>query len=492
MIGFPLRSRDEEKRKLRCHVADLERANKAHKEARKRIEKENRELRRENKELRRKNKQLEQEKEEFRRQRDRYRNMLFKPNVKGKQVGEEKKDIGGDGGQERDGKGRRGAKMGHSGKGRNKPTRVDKWKQVYLTHCPICGKEVKRSDKINTHTVEDIPVLEKYKAEVTCYQIEEQWCSFCKKRVRAHPAGVIPKSRLGINILIYVLIQKYGARSSWASIIFNLATYFNIHVSEGSLVSMMHRARNWLGPYYEQILEDIRGSPVKYADETQWRVDGINQWLWGVFTEKAAYYTVEESRGKAVAEGILKDSHTEDILVRDDYPGYKNLPLKHQSCWAHLLRNARESAEDPNASGEVKTLHKQLQDIYGELSDILKIPLNEKGREKYYDLYSIKIQEIVEADYKHDDARSIQTRIANQNTNLITALRYKGVPLTNNLAERYIRPFVIARKMSGGSRSNQGAKTQAVNMSIFQTIKIQNLPMITTLKEYLLTGCRKN
>lgn len=58
MIGFPLRSRDEEKRKLRCHVADLERANRAHKEARKRLEKENRELKRQNKELEKRNKQL--------------------------------------------------------------------------------------------------------------------------------------------------------------------------------------------------------------------------------------------------------------------------------------------------------------------------------------------------------------------------------------------------------------------------------------------------
>jgi len=490
MIGYPLRSRDEEKRKLRCHLEDLKRANKAHKEARKRMDKENRELKRQVKEQEKKIKQLEEDNDTLRRQRDQFRNMIFKPNINIElEEGDKEQEDDLRRGRK---KNKRGAKEGHKGSWRSKPKHIDHIKRVYLRQCPICDSRIKRSKKINIHIVEDIPSLDKVKAEVTCYEMEEGWCGKCKKWVRAKPYGVIPKSRLGINLLLYAMIQKYGAKSSWHSIVFMLEAYFNIKVSQGALVGMMHRARDWLGPYYDKILTEIRKSRVKHADETQWRVDGINHWLWGFFTKREAYYTVEESRGKGVAEGNLKYSHPEDVLVRDDYGGYKKLPLKHQSCWAHLLRNAKESAEDPKASEEVKTLHKQLQDIYVELNDILKMPLNEKGREKRYDLYSIKIEEIINTKYRHKDTKSIQTRIANQNTNLITALKYKDVPLTNNLAERCIRPFVIARKMSGGSRSHDGAKTQAINMSIFQTTKMRNLPLIPTLKEYLLSECIKN
>lgn len=67
MDRYPLRSRDEEKRKLRCYVASLERANRKHKEARKCIEKEIRELKRKNKELEKQKRQLEEEKEDIRR-----------------------------------------------------------------------------------------------------------------------------------------------------------------------------------------------------------------------------------------------------------------------------------------------------------------------------------------------------------------------------------------------------------------------------------------
>lgn len=489
-MSWVMRSRDEEKRKLRNHLFTLKKANKEHKDKRQKIEKKNRELKREVKELKKKYKQLEKEKEDIRKQRDRYRHMLFKSNVKPEK--NNKKVIEDDLGKTCGKKNKRGAQPGHPGNGRKKPARIDKKKRVYLTNCLVCGKKVKRSNKINPHTVEDIPSLEKFKTEITCYEIEEQWCSCCKKRVRAYPMGVIPKSRLGINILLFALIQKYGVKSSWPSIVFNLETYFNVQVSEGSLIGMMHRARKWLGPWYDRILEEVRGSPVKYADETNWRIDGINNWLWGFFTEQRAYYTVEESRGKRVAEDYLDGSNKEDVLVRDDYPGYKNLPLRHQSCWAHLLRTSKEAAVDPKASKEVRALHRYLQKMYEELSADLAMPFNNKGREKYYDLYSIKIQDIIQAKFKHSDTKSIQTRITNQNTNLITALKYKNVPLTNNLAERCIRPFVIARKISGGSRSRLGAKTQAVNMSVFQTIKMQNLPIIPTLKEYLLTGCNSN
>lgn len=496
MIGFPLRSRDEEKRKLRCLVECLRRANKSQKSAREKLEFENRILKKRIKELETKTEHFKEESDKYRRQRDRYRGMIFKPNTRENDTESGKieenhllEDDYANGNRQK--KKKRGRKNGHKGSGRKHPNRIDMHKRIYLKHCPVCRHKLKRSGKTDMHTVEDIPPLKDIRMEVTCYEIEEQWCPKCKKKVRAKPYGVIPHSRLGINLLLYAMLQKYGAKSSWSSIVYAFKTFFNIKITEGALVNMVHRARDWLGHFYEKILEEVIKSPVKYADETQWRVDGISQWLWGFFTEQGAYYTVEESRGKGVAEDHLKDSHPDDVLVRDDYGGYKKLPMKHQSCWSHLLTNAKILANDPNASNEIKRLYKKLQEMYAELADIIKKPFNENERSKYYDLYTIEIQEIIQAGYKYGDTKRIQTRITNQYTNLLTALLHKDVPLTNNLAERCIRPFVIARKMSGGSRSKEGAKTQAVNMSICQTIKMRDMPFIPTLKKYLLSGCKK-
>ena len=92
----------------------------------------------------------------------------------------------------------------------------------------------------------------------------------------------------------------------------------------------------------------------------------------------------------------------------------------------------------------------------------------------------------MDTNFKAKDARRIQTRIKNQGTNLLTALLHDGVPLTNNAAERIIRPAVVVRKISGGSRSNEGAETFAVNFSVIQTIRMRNQPLIPTLQQLLL------
>ncbi|MBV9228464.1 MAG: transposase, partial [Chloroflexi bacterium] len=50
-----------------------------------------------------------------------------------------------------------------------------------------------------------------------------------------------------------------------------------------------------------------------------------------------------------------------------------------------------------------------------------------------------------------------------------------GVPAHNNLAERSVRPLVIARKISGGSRSPKGSDTRMGLFSLFGTWAAQGL-----------------
>lgn len=58
--------------------------------------------------------------------------------------------------------------------------------------------------------------------------------------------------------------------------------------------------------------------------------------------------------------------------------------------------------------------------------------------------------------------------------------------MTNNLAERDLRPIVISRKISFGSQSKKGAEATAVNTSVIQTIKKIKLPMVETIQSLIL------
>ena len=84
-------------------------------------------------------------------------------------------------------------------------------------------------------------------------------------------------------------------------------------------------------------------------------------------------------------------------------------------------------------------------------------------------------------EYLSKDAQAVQTRIKNQDKNLLTALRHADVPLTNNHAERQIRPLAVMRKISGGSRSSKGAATHAVNLSVVQTLVLYRLNQISAM-----------
>lgn len=418
--------------------------------------------------------------EEMKRQRDVYRGMVYKPGKKKKSPSnssEKKKKT-------------MGAPKGHKGYGKKKPENIDQQIHAQLTQCPGCHTELEGTKATVSHTITDLPHWALMRPIVTQYHIERQWCQKCKKEVHATPKGVIPGSRFGSNLLTMVLVWKYRFRDPLNKIVEKLYAFYGLGLSEGTLVGMMQRAKEWLGDDYEKLIVEIRGASVKHADETGWRINGENAWAWVFLSKQSVYYTIEETRGKGVPEEKLKGAT--GVLIRDDYGGYTKLPILQQSCWAHLLRKSHEAIEQESVSEEMQGLHKKLKTMYVLLMEDLAQPFDKQARKTWHQEYLTDIHKIINTIYTAKDARKIQTRIRHQEKNLITALLYPDVVLTNNDAERAIRPLVITRKISGGSRSTNGAKTHAVNMSIIETINKRHQPLLSTLQSLLLTAAVKN
>lgn len=475
-----LRLRDEA-RNLRQKTGRVCQSLAMYKDKATRLEKENTLLRKEMEKIRKKEKQLEEELEKVKHQRDTYKGIVFKPKHRST-PSDHKSDI----------KRFRGGQTGHKGYGRKLPPKPDRHKRIFCHHCPVCSALLQRSDNTDSHTVTDIPAPETIKPVVIEYHTERQWCPKCKKEVTAVPPEIIPNSRLGINLVIQLLIWKYGCRIPLNLIVELFSSTYSITVSQGALIGILHRTRKWLGPYYDRILANIRAAPVKHADETGWTIAGVKGWLWAFLTGNEVYYTIEETRGKGVPQKILGGSKETDVLVRDGYAGYEKLPMKQQSCWAHPLRNSHEEVISPDVSLEMKILHGKLKIIYGVLQEETDRPFDIKRRKPIHKEILGRLTAIINTQYQAVDSLRIQTRIRNQGETLLTALLVPGVPLTNNLAEQMIRPMVITRKISGGSRSDEGAMTHAVNMSVFQTLKIRNQPIIPTLRNYILKGISGN
>jgi transposase len=376
---------------------------------------------------------------------------------------------------------RRGAQPGHTGHGRKKPGTIDRELRVFLTHCHRCGNPLGRTGSHDTRVVEDIPDQH---TVMTRYEIERQWCTSCHEEVRAVPPGTIPGMRLGLNAVVMILALKYRLRTPLERIAEILQSRYGLGITSGGIQDMLHHMNTRFQPQYQEILQSIRNAPVKHADETSFRIDGINAWCWLFAIPDAALYTIEETRGKDVPAQILGANPT-GVLVRDDYAAYDNLPMEQQSCWAHLLRVSHDAAARDGASGEVQDLHQELTRLHTDVHALTETEFNLPNRQEQFAMHCAILDVIIARAYAHDDTRAVQTRIANQRENLLTALLHEHVPLTNNHAERLIRPMVVTRKISGGPRSNEGAATHAVNMSIMQTLSLQGKAFFQGIKDIL-------
>jgi transposase len=94
---------------------------------------------------------------------------------------------------------------------------------------------------------------------------------------------------------------------------------------------------------------------------------------------------------------------------------------------------------------------------------------------------------LAEATYMDDDAARLGQRLGKYRDQLFTFLDTPGVPSDNNHAERQIRPAVIIRKNSLCNRSEQGAATQGILMSVYRTLKLRGLDATKTIAEALRT-----
>ena len=414
--------------------------------------------------------ELESEKEKLKSERDKFREMLFKF--------EKRKPV----------------RIKHKPQLRTKesytrktPETIDRYKTATFTQCPHCEGYLSKQIDSYQRIVEDIPNYEILKAKTTEYTISRYYCKHCKKIVTAKPKDVLPKSRLGINTLLYVLHSKYRLRLSHDLIRENLATQFNLAVAYGEITNLLRKGSLAFGKKWQEIVETIKTSKTVNADETSWQIGKDKAWLWTFVTDKAVRYTIAESRGKGVAQEILGEDY-EGIVGADFYSSYSQFRNK-QRCWVHLLRHARELCQD-KATKERQTIKNKLSRIY---QDILLFRLKENATD---DEKTIKAQEIknqlenlaiicrIKSGFANDKNLSKLLKLCKRfSGELVTCVLDFSVLPENNIAERAIRPAVLMRKISGGSRSLKGAKIHETNLSVMETLVRESLAYRQTGKK---------
>lgn len=339
--------------------------------------------------------------------------------------------------------------------------------------CPECGRELSGGWVHRRRQVIEIPDTP---VRIIEHVIIARRCGVCGKRYvpKVDLSGqVVGKHRVGIRLMSLIGHLYVDCRLPARAVQGLLETLYGLHIGIGEITEVLHTLAERGQRAYEELLEEIRGSPSVNADETGWRQDGLNGYIWSFSTPMVRYFVYNRSRSGNVPKEVLGESF-EGVVVSDFYSGYSVLETLHQRCWAHLLRDLRALVEANAEDRSAASLVDQIANVYRRAKafthpDVRK--RHAKRLEFEEELLSLALP-YVKCEVPQ---RVLSERIVRFLSELFVFVENPAVPSENNAAERAIRPAVIARKVSGGTRSEKGSETRMTLMSLFHTWKLRGL-----------------
>jgi transposase len=382
---------------------------------------------------------------------------------------------------------RGGAKPGHRGHGRQTfdesgADRVVRVESEVGNRCPRCGGPLEDKGTEN-HCVMDIPPL---KTERILYLLPKRYCPRCRQTYQPPAPGVLPRSLYGNQLVATAATMHYLHGIPMGRII------EQIDIGLGPLIKIFHRLAKIFGPIPSRLIESYRQSPVKHADETSWRNDGQSGYVWLFATDKISLFLFRKTRSSSVPREVFGDKPLPGTLVVDRYNAYSKAPCALQYCYAHLLREVEEIEKEFSEVEEVKTFVGVLAPLLATAMHLRSLRITDA--QFYQQAAEVKDQilEVVHACARHLAIRRIQEIFHDNEDRIYRWAKDRQIPADNNLAERDLRPTVIARKVSFGSQSDAGAQTRGVLMTTLRTLKKQTQTDAASALKTILDQLAKN
>ena len=352
--------------------------------------------------------------------------------------------------------------------------------------CPDCGRKLVGgwiASKRQTIEIPQAPV------EIVEHVLIARRCGVCGK---VHipkltiADGVVGKCRVGPRLMSLIGTLAIAKRMPLRSIQKLVVGLYGLSISLGEITQILHRLAGFARQSVQHILRRVRGSPHAHADETGWREDGINGYLWSFSTAECRYFHFDRSRAGAVARQVLGLCFC-GVLVCDFYSGYSWYDGPIQRCWVHFLRDLGKLLEAHPENASVREWAESVRAIYKLAKKVAGRKLSERLRIKFRRELEDRLIRVAKPYLKNESApqRVLAERIEKHLAELFTFVEYPGCPSANNPAERAIRPAVIARKVSGGTRSEAGSRTRTALMTVFGTWALQGKDLLAACQDMI-------
>jgi transposase len=387
-----------------------------------------------------------------------------------------------------------GRPTGHEAALRPMPARIDHHQDVPLKRgrdrqpiCPHCRCRLGRLKK-RKRIIED---LSPSAVEVTAYHTEQGYCPNCRRNVESRapeqpPAANLPHGQLGINALATAAILRVRHRLPFRQITQLLLDLPGLSVSAAGLVKQIKRLSRWLDGKYQDLLRRMRASGQVHVDETGWRIDGRNFWLWAFTDPTFTVYHIDASRGGKVPRKLLGEAF-DGTVIADFYSAYDQLNGNKQRCLTHLMREVKDLSETDQRFADCplsRRLLRWCKDALGHKKRWDQLP--DQTYEMQASRLEDRLDDLMRRRWEHADADRLCKRLERYRSELTRFLWEQKLEGTNNAAERALRPAVVLRKITGGNRSEQGAAAWAKLASLIRTADQKQLGVYEAMKKLVL------
>lgn len=340
------------------------------------------------------------------------------------------------------------------------------------------------------HQVVEIPEIV---PDVTEYVLGRRRCRFCNTVTTSLLPEGVPQGMCGprLSSLIVLLTGVYHLSRRNAAAL--LQDVLGVKLSLGSVSNVEGRMTAVLGPAHAEALSCVRAAPVKHLDATSWSRAGEASSLWTFASRLATAFVITAGATAETVQAVVGRMRGTLVTDRGSQFGFWAMEQR-QICWAHLVRRfaafSHSSCPEVRRLGDALLLLSQVH-----LVEWHRVQAGTVTRERLQGLISR-----VEPLFVHHLERGVALRVRNvsgacanvlaHRDALFTYASERGVPPTNNHAERELRGFVIWRRQTAGTRSERGDRFAERVMTVVHTLRKQGRHVLSYLEQVSLAALR--
>lgn len=356
---------------------------------------------------------------------------------------------------------------------------------LQVTACPVCQTDLKSAPAVLVEVTQitEIPEPKAQVIEVRQYAVT---CAGCgQSHVAEPPAGLEMNRSFGARLETTVVYYRQEQHMSYERTQAALLNLHGVQLSQGGIDQIMQRAGQAAETEVAAIQAAVQHSEVVNSDETGARVDGRTWWHWVFCTLSAVLHVIQASRATQVIEQVMGEVEVA-VWGSDCLPAQLKAKAKrHQLCLAHQLRNLQAVVDRYPAlwwATAMQTLFRAAIHLHHQRT---QLP-SDQFQNRIARLEQL-CDWLLKRPLSQPEAVKLQRRYHKHRQHLFVFLYRTDVPPTNNVSERALRPAVVHRKVTGGFRSEWGAKTYAALASVIDTAALKGVSAFAAIQPLMGT-----